>query len=536
MSWVPNARTVALVAGIIAAAFVSEDGATVTAATLAASSMLDAKLAFLSAFSGLWVGDLGVYAIARYLRPAAEGSRWYSSLFRAGWAKAQTNADGAWQLAVSRFLPGVRLPSYVSAGLRDMPASLFSAVTAVTAFLWTLLVFTLIRVAPAHTQRAARQLPIAVGVGMAVFVVLYACRIWGTAIQVQVEKLLGRFARWEFWPAWIFYPPVAAYCLWLGIRHGSFALPAIANLNQKNGGIIGESKIGILQELMQSAPDATAEAYLVPEGPVQERLTRISNLCARHGIVAPFVLKPNMAQRGAGFKKIQSTSEIENYLSRVTAPLVLQRYVASPKEAGIFYYRVPGESKGHILGITRKEFPYITGDDAHTIRELIARDSRARLIAHTYLKRFGAQAERVPEAGERFRLVEAGNHCQGCEFRDGSDLYTTELLDAFDTISQGIPGFYVGRFDVRYCDDDDLRRGKHFQIIELNGAASEATHIYDSRNSLWFAYRTLFRQWQVVYAIGAANRRRGFRPPSSYVVWCDWREFAARACEFPLAD
>ena len=56
-------------AGIIAATFISEDGATVTAATLAASSLLDARLAFVSAFSGLWVGDLGVYAIARYLRP-----------------------------------------------------------------------------------------------------------------------------------------------------------------------------------------------------------------------------------------------------------------------------------------------------------------------------------------------------------------------------------------------------------------------------------------------------------------------------------
>ena len=64
-------------AGIIAATFISEDGATVTAATLAASSLLDARLAFVSAFSGLWVGDLGVYAIARYLRPAARDSRWY---------------------------------------------------------------------------------------------------------------------------------------------------------------------------------------------------------------------------------------------------------------------------------------------------------------------------------------------------------------------------------------------------------------------------------------------------------------------------
>ena len=535
MSLVPNAGTVALVAGIIAAAFISEDGATVTAATLAASAMLNAKLAFVSAFSGLWLGDLGIYAIARLLGPVARRGRWYSGAFTRPSA-VTTNTGGAWQLAISRCFPGTRLPSYVSAGLRSMPVSLFSAITAVTAFLWTMLVFALIHLAPVRTQRATRQLPIAVLLGMTVFAALYAWRIWGTAIRAQFRKSFDRFTKWEFWPAWIFYPPVAAYCFWLGMHYRSFALPAIANLNQKNGGIIGESKIGILQELVQSAPESTADAYLVPEGPLEDRIARINQLCARHGIGTPFVLKPNTAQRGAAFKKIQNDREIEKYLSRVTVPLVLQRYVAAPKEAGIFYYRFPGESRGHFLGITRKEFPYITGDGVHTIRELIEVDERARLIASTYLQRFGAQAERVPQAGERVRLVEAGNHCQGCEFRDGSDLCTTELLDAFDAISQGLDGFYVGRFDVRYSDDNDLREGKHFQIIELNGAASEATHIYDSRNSLWSAYRTLFRQWRIIYAIGAANRRKGFRPPSPYAVWRDWREFTAQACEFPLAD
>jgi membrane protein DedA with SNARE-associated domain len=536
MSFVPNPAAAALASGIIAAAFISEDGAIVTAATLAASSLLDAKLAFVSAFSGLWVGDLGVYAIARYLEPSVRGSRWCSRIFHAVSGKAATNTGGAWQLAISRFFPGTRLPSYVSAGLRGMPLSLFSTITGATAFLWTLLVFTLIHLAPERTRQMTQGLSIAVLLGITVFAGLYAWRIWGATIQAQVRKQLGRFARWEFWPAWIFYPPVAAYCFWLGLRHRSFALPAIANLNQKNGGIIGESKIGILQELMETAPEATAEAYFVPEGPVNERAARIENLRARHNITAPFVLKPNTAQRGAGFKKVNDLSEIEIYLSRVRTPVVLQRYVAGPKEAGIFYYRFPGEPKGHILGITRKEFPFVTGNGVGTVRELIEADRRACLIAHTYLTRFGEKADRVPAAGERVRLVEAGNHCQGCEFRDGSGLCTIALLEAFDAISQRLGGFYVGRFDVRYSDDDDLREGKNFQIIELNGAASEATNIYDSHNSLWSAYRTLFRQWRIVYAIGAANQERGFRPPSPYAVWCDWREFATQACEFPLAD
>jgi hypothetical protein len=360
--------------------------------------------------------------------------------------------------------------------------------------------------------------------------------VWGPEIRSCVRLVVARLSKWEFWPAWIFYPPVALYCVWQGIRHPSFSLPAIANLNQKNGGIVGESKIGILSKLMATSPELTAEAFLIEAGSAAIRLACISDLCFRHEIGMPFVLKPDIAQRGAGFKKIKSMEEVREYLSRVSTPLILQRYAAAPYEAGIFYYRFPGEAKGHILGITGKVFPYVTGDGIRTIRELIEADSRARLIAHTYLNRFGAHAERVIARGEQFRLVEAGNHCQGCEFRDGSELFTHELLGPFDSISQNLRGFFVGRFDVCYSSDDELRQGRNFQIIELNGAASEATHIYDSRNSLWSAYRTLFRQWRIVYAIGAANRRLGFRSPPPYAIWQDWREFATQACEFPLAD
>jgi len=210
--------------------------------------------------------------------------------------------------------------------------------------------------------------------------------------------------------------------------------------------------------------------------------------------------------------------------------------VPGPNEAGIFYYRSPGESSGQIFGITRKRFPYVVGDGASTIRELIDRDSRARLILRAYLKRFGASAERVPVLDEKVRLVQAGNHCQGCIFEDGRDLYSEELRQTFDAISKRVPGFYMGRFDIRYANDEDLRQGKGFTIIELNGAASEATNIYDAKNSIFHAYASLYRQWQLAYRIGAANRAMGIKPIPAWSVWQDWKSFAAQACHFPIAD
>lgn len=528
----------ALAVAIVLGAFVSEDGATITAATLAASSVLDVRLAFVSAFAGLWVGDLGVYALARRTGPAIRRHRWFKTWFAKTTSEEgpSNQKEGKWSLALSRFVPGTRLPAYIAAGLGRMPVLMFAVTTAISALAWIVFVFTTIRLVPSRSTTASHQLTLLSLFGLALYALLSIWRRWNQPIRQSVGIVFQRMVKWEFWPAWLFYSPVALFCTYLGIRYRGFSLPTAANLNQRNGGIVGESKIGILYTLMETSPELTTDGYLVPPGVLSERMTKIQDICYRNEIRLPFVLKPDTAQRGAGFKKVQSLEEAEQYLARVSAPLVLQRYVAGPREAGIFYYRFPTESKGHIFGITRKQFPVVTGDGVRTLRELILADSRARLIAPTYLERFAAQADRLLERGECVRLVEAGNHCQGCIFQDGSDLYTEELRARFDEISQRLSGFFVGRYDIRYSNDEELQAGKGFQIIELNGAASEATNIYDECNSLWSAYATLYRQWKLVYQIGAANRSLGHRPASALSVLRDLLEFSRKAMEFPLAD
>ena len=82
------------------------------------------------------------------------------------------------------------------------------------------------------------------------------------------------------------------------------------------------------------------------------------------------------------------------------------------------------------------------------------------------------------------------------------------------TIARSLPGFFIGRFDVRYRDVDAFKLGCDLAIVELNGATAECTNIYDPCRSLLAAYRALFVQWRLVFEIGAANRRAG-RPASS---------------------
>jgi hypothetical protein len=250
----------------------------------------------------------------------------------------------------------------------------------------------------------------------------------------------------------------------------------------------------------------------------------------------PFVLKPNIAQRGAGFKIVSRQSEVHKYLITVASDVVLQRYVGAEKEVGIFYYRFPSWERGRIFSITEKIFPVIVGDGVRTFEELLHADNRASLIADTYISRFPKLRSRVLAADKQVRIVEAGNHCQGCIFRDGKGLITEALAEQIDRISCSIPGFFIGRYDIRYSSDEDIRCGRNFRIIELNGAASEATNIYDERNSLLNAYRTLFQQWDLVYAIGSANRKLGHRPASTREVWNDWKLYREISAAYPAAD
>src|SRR5437879_13901165 len=96
---------------IIAGAFVSEDAATITAATLAVASVLDVRVSFVSAVAGLWVGDLGVYGAVRWWRARAGKTRWFWQA-----ADALKNefmmARGDWPMAHRRFFPVTSLPDY----------------------------------------------------------------------------------------------------------------------------------------------------------------------------------------------------------------------------------------------------------------------------------------------------------------------------------------------------------------------------------------------------------------------------------------
>jgi hypothetical protein len=216
--------------------------------------------------------------------------------------------------------------------------------------------------------------------------------------------------------------------------------------------------------------------------------------------------------------------------------VLVQVYHPGPREAGIFYCRLPGRPSGWIFSVTDKCFPEVVGDGVSTLERLILRDRRLRMQWATFARRHAGRLEEVPADGERIRLAVAGNHCQGTMFRDGARLATPALAQAIDAVARALPDFHFGRFDVRYAHVEELAAGRGFAVVELNGVTSEATNIYDPDWTLLAAYRTLFRQWSLAYRIGAANRRRGHRPsPLAALLRSAWEHYHGRPAS-ALAD
>lgn len=516
----PMFDDLALSLQLAAATLVSEDLACIGAGVLVASGRTPYVLAASACFAGIFFGDLALFAAGRVF-----GRRLLRFPFvRRFVSERDVERSAAWLerrgsrvILASRFLPGTRLPTYVAAGMLGTSVFRFTGAFALAAAVWTPALVALAAWLGGEALESA--LAAATGATMAVVlasvVALVLVRGALAIARPHSRRLIAarvrRLARWEFWPPWMFYPPVVVYIAWLAVRFRGLTVFTAANPAIPDGGFVGESKFGILSNLT-GTPGRVAHTTLLRGSLCREdRVAAARDFVAAPGHSFPVVVKPDVGQRGEGVEIIRSDEQLVASIAARRGDTVLQAY-APGHEFGVFWVRRPGEPRGWIASITEKRFPAVTGDGRSTIAELIDADDRAVLMRRAYNAALGDRAQLVPGTGEVVPLVEVGSHCRGAVFLDGSWVWTEALERAFDRVAAENDGIHFGRYDVRVESIEAFRRGEGFTIVELNGVTAEATHIYDPRTRLVDAYRTVFGQWRTAFEIGAANRERGVRP------------------------
>lgn len=319
----------------------------------------------------------------------------------------------------------------------------------------------------------------------------------------KAKNTLHKILHWEYWNINVVYFPIYFYWIYLSLKAKSLGFFNASNLKIRNGGFALESK----KEIYDLIPKQYYPETLFFKA--SETLETVLKKLENSTVKFPFIIKPDMGLQGLRVEKIHNENELKLYLKKVSYDFLIQEFAQFPLEIGLFYYRMPNEEKGKITGIVYKDFLIVTGNGKNTVEELILHNPRFALQYDTLKKKFGNELARILPKGETLNLVPFGNHVRGSKFTDMSFWINDKLTETFNDICLQIPDFYFGRLDIMFHSREDLENGKNFSIIELNGAGSEPTHIYDPKHSIFFAWKEIIRHYDILYKISTYNHQKG---------------------------
>jgi membrane protein DedA with SNARE-associated domain len=127
-------------AAIVLGTFILEDAATILAAMQVNEGGLSAALALASLYVGIMLGDLGLYGLGRVAALVPPVARFLpprrKEVIR-DWLEGRVFRV----VLVSRFLPGLRLPTYTTCGFVRADLRQFAMAVVVATICWTSLLF-----------------------------------------------------------------------------------------------------------------------------------------------------------------------------------------------------------------------------------------------------------------------------------------------------------------------------------------------------------------------------------------------------------
>ena len=532
--------------------YIHEDAAILAAAFSTVEHKLPVWMAYISVYLGIVTGDLLIYGLGHL----AQKNNWLRSKIigpKVERLKLWLEMHLVRVLVLCRITPGLLFPTFVACGWFRIPFTRFATVSILAGAVYSSIVLTLVilfgDLVLDHLGYWAWGLAAVVIVGFAVrnsfksrwskttekamgdlppsFLSVFKKympdlkhRFHGMPSLDDLKKRVGQS---EHIPNAILYIPVGLYYIFLGIRYRSLTLPSASNPKIETGGFMGESKASVMQMVGNDQQSWIAEFVTMPRNGVagEKDLEYALSIMKEKKLEFPVVAKPDIGWNGYGVRLVEDSNHLLKYIAEFPhdEKIILQRPVPYDGEAGVFYVRIPGESKGKINSLTLRYFPFVTGDGKSTLRELIRNDERTKLRADYYLGGksehvgFGDEdLDQVPTPGELIRLSFIGSLRVGGLYRNASHLITPELSDRFDKIAQSIPEFYFGRFDIRFDSVERLMKGEGFNIIEINGAGAEAIQAWDPNVRLFSLYREFFKSYGLLFRIGNLNRARGFKP------------------------
>lgn len=533
--------------GLFFETFVQEDLAILTGGVLAVNDTLPVIVVFLTLVAGFITGDIFIFGLGW----GAHKIPWlYRKIYseKVENAKAKIGKNLTSTLVLVRLVPGLLFPTYIACGFVGVSFGQFVITTLATGATYTAIFLTiLIKIGEAFIPTFGHWIWIILfTTGLTTFTYrlirqrrLAAMTADNAVVSVEEnyvdedQELYGmpslkaiskRVAISEKIPPFIFYSPVAFRWLLMSIQYRSLLLPTVSNPLIEAGGLWGESKSRLMDQIGTDQREWVApySAVRITHGISEDEImTSVKEAMASISSVFPVVVKPDIGWQGYGVRAIKNEEELKSYMLSYPrdTTLIIQQLVSWEGEAGVFYSRLPGEENGKIISLTLRYYPHVIGDGISTVSQLLHKNERTRFKLNFYRGRESfhkglseKKLNTIPQKGEVFRLAFIGSIRVGGLYRNGSEYITEALQKSFAAVGKSMPEFYFGRFDIKFKSIEKLMDGEDFLIFEVNGAGAEAIHVWDASTPIFKMYRELFRYQSLMFEISALNRRRGFKP------------------------
>ena len=126
--------------GIIVGTFILEDATTMLVGILVADGEIEWLLALISLYAGIILGDFWLYGMG-YLAADHKWAKWFVNHERYEYVRTWLEERMETAIFTSRFVPGMRLPTYTAAGFLKLPFRRFVGPVIIGTLIWTSLFF-----------------------------------------------------------------------------------------------------------------------------------------------------------------------------------------------------------------------------------------------------------------------------------------------------------------------------------------------------------------------------------------------------------
>jgi hypothetical protein len=281
----------------------------------------------------------------------------------------------------------------------------------------------------------------------------------------------------------------------------------VANPGIENSGAFLTSKHEIYKQFNE---EHIPKTLLVNE---KSRIEDYTQFIAHNELNYPLIAKPDYGLRGLGISMIRTEKQLSNLQSEINQDYILQEFIDYKNEIGVFLIRQPrGEFK--ITSIVERQFIEVIGDGIKSIKEHILNVPRYAMQFDNLIDQEDIVIDRIPKVGEIIDFDKIGNHSKGTIFKDGNYLISDKLTQVMNEVLTDFNGFNYGRLDIKYKSTEELLKGNHLKIIELNGVFSEPAHIYNPGNSIFAAWKDLLIHFKELVAVSKRSLNQGHIPLS----------------------